>query len=132
MKILLLVITILFLPVALSAVRYSCYPISGKENFKNSDLYFINYEGRRVTLTDAHNKENFWDYDVFYFHKGYGFRAVRSIRKGSESLASMASIAIGGTLYLMSFEEGSIVALVTYENASKENDAGSMRLKCTK
>ena len=132
MKIFLVVITILFSPVALSVERYSCSPVSGKENFKNSDLYFINYEGRRATLVDAHNKEHSWDYDVFYSHKDYGFRAVRSIRKGSEPLASMASITIGGTLYLMSFEQGSSVALVTYENAIKENDAGSMRLKCTK
>jgi hypothetical protein len=132
MKILLLTITILFSSVAVSADRYSCIPVSGKENFKNSDLYFIDYEGRRATLIDAHNKENSWDFDIFYSHKDYGFRAVRSIRKGSEPLASMTSIAIGGTLYFMSFEEGSRVALVTYENAIKENDAGSMRLKCTK
>lgn len=32
----------------------------------------------------------------------------------------------------MSFEAGSSKALVTYANAMKENDVGSMRLKCKK
>ena len=132
MKSLLLVVILSFSSAALAADRYICIPQSGAENFKDSNLYFIDHKGKRATLTDTHNTENSWDYDVFYARKGYGFRAVRSIRQGSEPAASMASIAIGGTLYLMSFEAGSIKALVTYANAWKENDVGSMRLKCTK
>lgn len=132
MKTLLLVIAMSFSSAALAADRYSCIPLSGAENFKDSDLYFIDHKGKHATLTDAHNNEHNWDYDVFYASKGYGFRAIRSIRQGSSPMASMASIAIGGTLYLMSFEAGSIKALVTYTNAMKEGDVGSMRLKCTK
>lgn len=132
MRALLLVIALSFSSIILAADRYSCTPLSGAENFKDSNLYFIDHKGKQATLTDAHNNEHTWDYDVFYARKGYGFRAIRSVRQGSSPMTSMASIAIGGTLYLMSFEAGSIKALVTYTNALKDGDIGSMRLKCTK
>lgn len=133
MRFLLLVLNlILITPLAHSADRYSCLPESGKENFKNSELYFVVRDGRRVSLVDATNAENTWNYDVYYSDDRFGFRAVRSAREGVEPIAKMSSIAIGGSLYFMSFRQGPISVLVTYQNALKENASGSMRLTCSK
>ena len=132
MRLLFLVSTLLFSSMAVSADRYICTPISGNEDFGHSNLYVVSRDGDRVRLVDANDKESYWDYDIFYSTAGYGVRAVRSIQEGSESLAKMASIAIGGTLYLMTFDGVKTDVLVTYANAAKTNDTGSMRLKCTK
>lgn len=132
MRLLFFVGALLFSSTAVSADRYFCTPISGSENFRHSNLYVVSRDGDRVRLIDANDKESYWDYDIFYSTAGYGFRAVRSIQKGSESLAKMSSIAIGGTLYLMIFDGDKVDVLVTYANAARANDTGSMRLKCTK